>query len=66
MMSSPNKRLEKGKRSKGERAIDRAIERFVKFQNEADAKYQKWEEEHWKKQAELDEKRRREEREHEI
>ena len=37
--------------------MDRAIESFVKFQNEADEKYQRWEEEHWKKQAELDDKR---------
>ena len=64
MMSSPKKkkpRLVKDKRSKGEKAIDRAVECFVKFQNEADEKYQKWEEERWKKQTALDEKRRREE-----
>ena len=51
-MSYPNKkkpRVEKDKRSKGEKAMDRAIDGFVKFQNEADKKYQKWEE-RWKKQ----------------
>lgn len=45
--------------------MDRAIEGFVKYQSEADEKYRKWEE-RWKKEAELDEKRRKEEREHEM
>ena len=45
--------------------MDRAFENFVKYQNEVDEKYQKWEE-CWKKEAELDEKRRIEGREHEM
>jgi hypothetical protein len=58
--------MEKDKRSKGEKAMDRAIEGFVKYQSEADEKYRKWEEERWRKETELDEKRRKEEREHEM
>ena len=45
--------------------MDRAIESFVKYQNEADKKYQKWEEKR-RKETELDEIRRKEEQEHEI
>ena len=41
--------------------MDRAIEGFVKYQNEADEKYRKWEEERWRKETELDEKQRKEE-----
>jgi hypothetical protein len=51
--------MEKDKRNKGEKAMDRAIEGFVKYQSEADEKYRKWEEERWRKETELDEKRRK-------
>ena len=46
--------------------MERVIESFVKHQNEAEEKYQKWEEERWRKETELLETHRREEREHEM
>lgn len=42
------------------------IESFVKYQNESKESYRKWEEEHWEKELELDEKRSKENQEHEI
>ena len=59
-------RLGKDKRSKGEKAMERAIESFIKYQNESEESYRKWEEECWEKELELDEKRRKENQEHEI
>ena len=58
--SSPKKKrkLEKDKRRKGEKVTEKAIESFVKYQNEVEEKFKKWEEEHWIK---LEQKRRREE-----
>ncbi len=41
------------------------IESFVKHQSEAEERFQTWEG-HWHKGIELDEKRRQEEREHEL
>ena len=37
--------------------MEKAIESFVKHQNEAEEKFKKWEEERWKKEMELEEKR---------
>ena len=36
------------------------------YQREADEQYQKYEEERWQKDIELEEKRRREDREHDV
>ena len=46
--------------------MEKAIESFVKYQREAEERFQKWEEERWQKETELEERRRREEREHEM
>ena len=46
--------------------MDRVIGSFMTFQEEAEERFQKWEEERWKKEAEIEEKRQREERDHEI
>ena len=58
--------MEKEKKSKGEKAIEKAVSTFMKFQAEADERYQKYEEERWKRETETEEKRRRDEREHEM
>lgn len=44
--------------------MERAIESFVKYQSEAEEKFRKWED-RWE-EMEMEEKRRREDREHEI
>ena len=61
----------KEKRSKAEKALEGAIELFVKHQTEAEERHQKWEEERWKeeqwkKETELEDKRRKEDQEHEL
>ena len=46
--------------------MESAIAAFMKYQSEADERFQKLEEERWKREAEMEEKRRREERDHEL
>ena len=60
------RKVEKDKRSKGEKAMDKAVESFVNYQKDAEERFKKWEDERWKKELELEEKRRREDREHEV
>lgn len=66
--SPPKKKrkIVKEKRSKAEKALEGAMESFVKHQTEAEERYQKREEERWKKETELDDKRRKEDQEHEL
>ena len=54
------------KKSRAEKNIDRAIDAFIAYQSEAEERFQKQEEERWKKEMELEEKRRKEDREHEL
>lgn len=60
------KKLKVEKKSKAEKAIERAVTSFMKYQSEMDERFQKAEEERWKRETELEEKRRKDEREHEI
>ena len=46
---SPKKKIEKTRKSKGEKVMEKAIESFIKYQNEAEEKFMKWEEERGKK-----------------
>ena len=46
--------------------MEKAMESFTMYQHDADEKYQKYEEERWQKDIELGEKRRREDREHDM
>ena len=46
--------------------MERAFESFMKYQVEADERFQKQEEERWSRQVELEEKRQRKNREHEL
>ena len=45
--------------------MEKAIEGFMKYQAEAEEKFMQNEEDHWKREVELEEKRR-EDQEHEI
>ena len=56
--------MEKEKKSKGEKAMEKAIASFMKYQRKADERFQKLEEERWLREAEVE--KRRDEREHEI
>ena len=46
--------------------MEKAIEGFMKYQAEAEKKFMQNEEDRWKREVELEEKRRREDQEHEI
>ena len=62
----PNKKRKIEKKSRAEKAMERAMESFVKYQTEAAEIFKKDEEERWKKECELEEKRRQEDKQHEI
>ena len=62
----PTKKRKVQKRSNVERAVEKAMESFMAYQWEAEERYQKNEEERWQKEIELEEKRRREDQEHEM
>lgn len=46
--------------------MEKAIESFMKYQREAEERYQKWEEQCWQKETELEEKQLQEEQQHEM
>ena len=54
------------KKSKAEKAMVRAFDSFMKYQAEADEPFQKQVEERWSRRVKLEEKRQRENREHEL
>ena len=62
----PRKRRKVEKKSRAEKAMEKAVESFAKHQREAEERFQKYEEERWTRETELEEKRRREDQEHEI
>ena len=62
----PTKRQKLQKKSKAEKATDKVIEAFVKYQWAAEERFQKHEEERWKKEIELEDRRRWENQEHEL
>lgn len=54
------------KKGRAEKAIERSIESFMSYQVEAEKRFQKYEDERWKREVELEEKRRQEDRDHEM
>ena len=46
--------------------MEKAMDSFMTHQHDADEQYQKHEEDRWQRDVELEEKRRREDREHDI
>ena len=46
--------------------MEKAMDSFMTHQRDADKQYQKHEEDRWQRDVELEEKRRREDREHDI
>ena len=54
------------KKSKAEKTIEKAMESFMMYQRNADEEYQKREEDRRQRKIELEEKRRREDREHDL
>ena len=56
----------KQKKSKAEKTIEKAMDTFITYQRTADEQYRKYEEERWQKEMELEERRRQEDRNHEI
>ena len=67
LLKEPKKTLkQKGKKSKAERAMEKATEAFLKYQQEAEARFLKWEEEQWQKEREMEDRQRKEDKEHET
>ena len=63
----PSKKKQKReKKSKVEKAMENTMGSFVKFQAEADEKFEKREEERWKKEMELEERHRKEAQQHDM
>uniref|UniRef100_A0A1X7SLC1 Uncharacterized protein n=1 Tax=Amphimedon queenslandica TaxID=400682 RepID=A0A1X7SLC1_AMPQE len=56
----------KEKKTEGERFMEKAIEGFMKYQAEAEEKLMQNKDDRWKKEVELEEKKRRKDQEHEI
>ena len=54
------------KKSKAERAMEKATESFLKYQQAAEERFMKWEEEQWKRESEMEERRRKQEQQHEM
>ena len=54
------------KKSKVEKAVENTMKAFVKYQGEADEKFEKREEERWKKEMEFEERHRKEYQQHEM
>ena len=52
--------IKKDRESKGEIVMEKAMESFIKFKDEAEEWFRKWEEEQWNKETELEEKSCRE------
>ena len=46
--------------------MEKSMDVFVKFQVEAEERFNKREEERWKKEVELEERQRREDRQHQL
>ena len=60
------KKKKTDKKTKAEKAIEKAFDSFMNHQKEAGERFQKYEDERWKKETELEERRRREDRKHEF
>ena len=54
------------KRTRMETAMTKALTIFTRMQEESEKRFREWEEERWRKETELEEKRRVEERAHEL
>ena len=62
LLVPPKKKQRREKKSKAEKTIESAMNLFIKYQTEAE----KRDEERWKKEMELEEKRRKEDQQHEL
>lgn len=62
---APKRRKKKGT-STAEKVMDKAMEAFMKYQNDSEERFMKAEDERWKKEIEYEERRRKEDREHEM
>jgi hypothetical protein len=65
LATPPTKKWKVQKRSRAERTVEKAMESFMTYQHEAEERYQR-NEERWQKEIEVEEKRRKEDQEHEM
>lgn len=66
LATPPTKKRKVQKRSRAERTVEKAMESFMAYQREAEERYQRNEEERWQREIEMEEKRRKEDQEHEM
>ena len=65
--SRPKKRARRYyMKTKAERAVERAFDSFIKYEKEADERFEKREQERWEREKELEEKNIEEERKQKI
>ena len=62
----PTKKQRIQKKNKAEKALEKAMESFVTYQQAAEERYQKQDNDRWKEANELEERRRKEDREHDM
>ena len=66
VLSTKRRKVQGAKKGKTERVMDKAVDSFLKFQALAEERFYKHEQQQLEKEKELEEKRRREDREHKI
>ena len=64
--ANPPSKKRKIEKTRAEKGMERAIETFIKYQNQAEERFRKYEEKRWKKETELEDNRRRQDQEHEM
>jgi len=62
----PTKKRRIQKKSKAEKAMEKAVESFMSYQRAAEERYQERDNERWKEANELEERRRKEDQEHDM
>ena len=66
LAAPPTKKFKKEKKSKVEKAMEKTLDMFMKSQADAKERFQMREDERWKKEMELEERQRREDRQHQL
>ena len=62
----PTKKRKVEKKNKTEKAMEMTLDAFMKYQVKAEERFQQREEERWKRETELEDKRNKEEHQHEM
>ena len=58
--------VKRKRKTRAEKAMDEALTAFQCMQEKAEERFRKWEEERWQRETELEERRRKEDKAHEL